>query len=684
LSIASGLVNPKDFALSERIALSSKDQSEMMLKGDIQLKPDFSFDDATILGYILQSNVRIGDCHLNELVFSFFYKDGNFAVDKAEVKMGKEGLLHLSSHLREGKGNVDISANLTLEQLQELLTSPIFEIDFELPEGLSLQEPIQLTATAGMDSPDFAEGRLAMVDFLPEIDNLSFKLALPAFKFDCQSFAASAISGSIGRFYAFEPKESKWAQDVKLKFEMGEVHVDVSPKLGERELPETYKQICQGLAESLSEEGLPLSHDLAKLAFELEIEQITKKETAAEGEAETSSKLCLSALSAQASLENLRGEDYQIQSIRLDLLDFTNLEFQDIFALNAEESQLNLEATGLSFRHQEIESFALRTRFEQLFEFKTDCFLIFNQAKGEMLSFSLDKGAGDALSIKYIHALVPSAFINEFLPKESWESEGVALGQSGLRIDGSVDLALSGASLELEKGSLELNIADLKRWGVRVKPNAERVNEISLHAKIDVYRGQEGEYLYTLPEFSIAQGERSLTGSAYCAEKGVIEFDVRSSLQLDTLDELIDDHLTHLIMRDFTTKPDSEVNIDNLKLTIDLRDGLGVKAHGDFELKNVDGLLGTYTREPDPNGTLNQEDIRDQEEYTQLQSTIIHGTADVDVDVQMGARDPETGKLPLKKSQIDINNIQMTYDNLPWLSNKKIEGGVSQSSFTAK
>ncbi|MFI3242799.1 MAG: AsmA-like C-terminal region-containing protein [Akkermansia sp.] len=677
LSIMSNLVSSEDFKLFDRIAFSSKEHSEMQLQGDVLFGEDVSISEASILGYLMQRDIQVDRYTIDEMVLSFYLKDGNIAIDQAQIKMG-DGFVSAQSHLNNGNGAIEIDASLTLEQVMLLAETFVSEgVQIDLPEQLKMDEPVKLHAMAKMISPDFQRGQLAMDEFLPEIDSLELRLSVPEMSNDGFRFSRSELQASTQKLHAFDLSQHQLAKQVKVKLSIEEAQFDQHVGAAGTQENSLNGQMSEGLEAAQMNKHQEWEH----LELETSLGEIRFQEILPEG---GRSGLCFQDIDLRASAQGLRGKYVSVDKLDLAIKDLKRLELSKPKDADLSACHLDLDARQLAFKGEDIEQLSLTTHFERLEQFATDICCTINQAEGQAIQLRLDKNSDGQVRIRDLKAMIPSALLNTIIPQDVLKARGYAFPEQTVSLDGRSDLNWLDGELRFDKGSFNLHIPRLSHHSVHVKPHAEVFNELDVQVELNVYRGNDDAILFDSPHFSLSKGNRSLSGSLICKESGLLEFKVNSNLLLDTLDELIDDHLTHLIMRDFSMNEDSDVLVKNLNLTVDVRHGVDVQATGQVELHHINALLGTYDRVADPEGILNQEDVRSKEPCKQLPTKIIRGLADVVVDVHLDpAPEGETARV-LTKSLISINQVSLQFDNKPWLRKKKIKGGATESTLRAR
>ncbi len=677
LSIASDLVSPEDFKLVERISFHNREYSETQLQGDLSFDEDFKVLDASFLGFLLQKNIEVDSYKIDELVISFYFQDGNFAIDKASIKIG-DGFVSTQSHLNNGQGHIEINASLTLSQMMLLAESIVSDgVKIELPEHLSINQPLKLQAMAKMSSVDFQSGKVALDEFLPEIEALELSMSIPELTYDGFSFSQCELEASVAKLHAFDFTQKNLAEQIKLKLAANQVRFNVLTDDAASKTPSINAQMVEGLEMAQMNKQQSLEH----LMVDLSLNQIFFKEVSPQ---EGRHGLVLAGVDMNASVEGLQGKYLDLEKLEIKLANLKQLDLDSPKEADLSDCELDLDAFHLVYKQEKMEHVSLETRFETLEQFTSQFNLEFNKQEGQLLHFTADKAQDGRLQIKDIKATLPSGILNVLLPLESMTAYGLSLPEQNVTLSGTSDLTLNDGELNFVKAAVNLRIPRLARRGVKVLPHADIVNEVDVQAQLNLYRSQSDDILFDVPHFSLAKGERSLSGSLTCPEPGLLKFKVNSNLMLDTLDELIDDHLTHLIIRDFDMETEGYLNVRDLDLTVDVRDGLDVQATGKIELAHINALLGTYVREDDPHGNLNQEDILSKEPCKQLPTKILHGQADVVVDVHMNPAPEGEYQKVLTKSLIAINNVSLKFDNKPWLRHKKIKSGASESLLSAR
>ena len=81
------------------------------LTGDIEFEENFSLKTAKVRGFLEQEQLMVGSSKVDELELSFFYDNGNFNIDKLELRL-PDGVLQALASAQDGEGQAQIAADL--------------------------------------------------------------------------------------------------------------------------------------------------------------------------------------------------------------------------------------------------------------------------------------------------------------------------------------------------------------------------------------------------------------------------------------------------------------------------------------------------------------------------------------------------------------------------------------------
>ena len=208
--------HPKTRAFLEKFRHPDDTPPDIKLSGDIVFEEDFTLKSARVRGHVLQQSLMVGSTKVNELELSFFYNNGDFNIDKFELRFPDGSLQALANaKIRVGQAQlvVDLPIQKVLNLVNEFSPEPL-----QLPTGLTLGERVNLQLQAQLDAPSFKPGQDTWQDFVPTFHMLGawlttdkiayngYRLDRPRLQIKLSESKLYAGRGSAGATHASTPR----------------------------------------------------------------------------------------------------------------------------------------------------------------------------------------------------------------------------------------------------------------------------------------------------------------------------------------------------------------------------------------------------------------------------------------------------------------------------------------------
>ncbi len=614
------------------------------LRGDVYFEQDFSLKALSLTGQLSQKDFIFGQTQIDELHASFYYKDGNFNIDRLHLAFPTGSLtLSASASAETNKGKARVIADLDIPQLlafaSEFTPEPL-----TLPEGLVLNGNLQLDASAELDMPSFISGSTNLDQFLPTLHRVELTVGIHE--------ASHYGYGLTQPHLSLKLQDLRHAKGGLLPQEIGQAELSLGAET----------------AHFPREEGQQGGSRLHQAAMELTLNNLNL---------ESASAPRIASAAGSLSLGSLELPGFRAEALELKLTDTANIH-----------------PLAEDWRHM-LESATLRLTTGAMHSGETllgavDSKLSLDDAGHLDLTTVLDRD-GHRMQLELHPQLTEEGLLVLDRVQLSLPAAGFAplLALTGtdisqIRIPDVVYLAGS-ASYDTRAGYLrraegELRIPHLVRTpGHGVAAFKGREVPLSVEAKAHA-TGREDGHLSLGGELSVLHKteqknarKRELQLSFRGDTASHLHLEGRSTLGVGTADELIDLRSAHAIMRDFDTPPSSTTDIDIRAVDINWADGLTVSASCDARLAGIGYQMNAFVEERDSRGKpTGREKLRSdfgRDPFRRMEK----GTAHVDVLYK------ENEKGEVEATRISILNADLTYDNRPWLRQMGIKNGVKSS-----
>ncbi len=621
------------------------------LRGNLYFEEDYSVKSLSLLGNLSQRKFIFGKTPIDELSLSFFYRDGSFNIDRLQLTF-PTGSLTASAFASSDtlKGKAAIMADLDIPQLlrfaSEFTTEPL-----TLPEGLVLNGNLQFDISAELDMPEFISGARQLEQFLPTVHKLNLSVGI----------AEAAHYG----YSLLRPRVS-----VELN-EIQRAEGELIPNALEQALITFSAEAINLPAEEGKESGLTLRNASGELELRgLSLEEVDEGSPISPRITSAGGSLRLGALS--------------LPGFRAEALEATLSEAEDIRPLAADWrhmlKQATLRVTSGAMHADNTLLGALDTRLALDDKGLIDLTTVLNR-EGHHMKLELHPQLTEEglLVMEQVQLKLPAAGFAPLL---------VLTGADITQIHMPEEVLLSGSATYdtrrnlLLQGEGELSIPHLVRTpgdGVAAFRGLEI--PVSLHMKGSA-RGQENGHVNFNGELTLIHkedgqedsGRRKLQLSFEGDSASHVNLKGNNTMDVNTLDQLIDVYDAHVIMRDFdASAANARTDINIRSVHVNWADGLLVEASCAADIANIGYQMNAYVVEEDASGKPTGKETLRKDFGKDPFRRVEKANANVDVLVKLD----KEGKM--QATRISILNADLTYDNRPWLRSQGFKGGAPTS-----
>ncbi len=623
---------------------------EISLKGDIYFEEKGSPKALSLQGELRQQDFTFGSTEIDNLHLSFFYRDGSFNIDRLQLAFPTGSLtLSASASSDTHKGKARISADLDIPQLLSF-ASEFTPEPLSLPEGLELEGNLQVEASAELDMPAFVAGATELNNYLPVLHRLELHLGI-----------------NKAAHYGY------CTEQPRLSLSLSHVHDDLKEgELLPRRLEQAQLAFRANAIHLPREEGQESGVSLSKAELKLGLLGISlegggdgspfmPRINSAEGHLKLGA-LALPGLTAEAvevTLADARqicpmAADWRQILQQADLRLNTGAMHSGDMLLGVLDSMVNLDAEG------RINLTAVLDR------------------EGNRMQLDLHPQLTEEglLVLENVQLELPAAGFAPLLDLAGLSITQIRLPDV-LELTGSATYDTRGRYLRRAGG--ELHIPHFVRTpgdGVAVFKGHEL--PLSLHARAEA-SGREGGHVRFEGDLILTHkvehkgGPRQLALNFKGDSASHVHLHGRSTLDVGTVDQLIDISQVHHFMRDFDTHAHSVTDVDIHAVDIRFDDGLSVTASCDARVSDIGYQMFAFVDELGRDGKpTGRESLRKDFGPSPFRR-VATATARVDTLYKQNAE----GKM--EAARISILNPDLTYDNRPWLRSQGFTGGAARS-----
>lgn len=664
------LLGTDDTPILNKITHAPEHAPSIALSGTVSFEENFSPRHIRLNGEMEQKHLIIGEHKIDRLTLAFFYKDGDFNLNKLALAYGTS-TLNVSAAASQGKGQAEIQADINIQEtlalVNEFTSEPV-----SLPAELTLGDRMQLAGKAELSTQAFEAGQTEWQQFTPDIRNLRLTLKLDSLQTEGLTLTKPTVTVALTELVQNETKLPTGAETVQLTFE--------AEKLGTETACLAGAHLCIGAADiaytdgKLSIERLTVNPDKATLGKELSFGSVNIREPELQLTAEqlvyADDMFTMNRAEALAALSGLTSGDISTGRITLKTTDLQQITLaQQNSALPFSLADVAIELADFTYQGQSMCHLKghIHATGDKLGSIDLDV-AIPDSTRHNTLRAELDWRELPHIAITNISAdLAPADFsaITENLqidiPQIKLPEKLTATGQ----------LVYDSEKQQAKDVNIHLNIPELVRTPCRVKAFAGQQVPIGLQADITMQPASGNGYRYTA-DLNVKHGTDALIATVNGHTDGNLHVTGTNTIRADVVDRLIDSSTAHEIIRDFDFGPQSRNIVTGIDVKVDYSDGLKVDSYCDVELRQVGYQLGIIKE--DAQGNEKKAEITGRPAYTTAHRATCYVRAKVRYDQK------KDGKALKDECVITIGDINMQYDNAPWLARQNFEKlGISKA-----
>lgn len=709
------------------------------------LQNNYSLDSAMIEGAIHQQELRVGSVPLSNLDIEFKYENGDFSINKLRFDMPEKGFVSLQAHAsrqpdakenERGRGTLDLNAYLpvdtTLKLVRELRAKGL-----RLPPELKLGSYMSLALNADLEMLVFKPGETMWQDYMPGILGMDFKVHSDQLEYDGAKVTDACVEGhfhGINQNHKLMPDVIQSAdmtlqaaeielaaeEDPPLAVQGAKLELKLDDTRGIGEPEKAFDKIAvsaMNIALSASgvrrgkEQILSVEEAQANVALrEVTINGHFAPETLSIGKIIPTAKakslrigaltsplatLQVSSINSVHSFSDLENRLKTLQiNAKIDHITLADTEKKatapepDSEAPTAPPTQLgsvamqflmgkeyvrNAPASALfcgklQIHHEEEDPHQLLSQLSLNLIAENDSHLVFNEVGIALHGKSL-RMVCDALNTKIkgveLPDLVEIKGMNGVISREGKEEKKLS-AHSELSFNIPSLVRAPYKQEELLGKKVEIGISGEAM--VHLAPGADMPQFMITNLRV-------AERNVVIPNQSDSEmmkksSKGSFEGSVNGMQPGLIIVNGAITMRPDVVDVLLDSRDAHSIIGDFKFSEASNVLVDKINTKVEYTNGLKVTSDCDVLIENSAFLISTNeTKDKMAKGA---------DHHTWLKKTSCH----VHVDVLENCVDANGKKLN-NESVVTMSNIDMLYNNSPWLQRQKIRSGVYESKLQA-
>ncbi len=623
------------------------------LRGDVSLEEDYSPKSISVRGRVQQEQFSYGDTQVERMGLSFYYNDGSFNIDQLSLHF-PEGTVSLSAagSGEKGGGRARVAMDVEVPLLLRLINE-FTEEQVTLPDDLSLQGRLRFEADARLDMPSFVAGQTDWRHYVPSLHELELRLGI-----DQASHMGCELKSPL------------------LELNLRGIRHDA--------------------------DLIPDAVEDATLSFS------AAGATVPRGEGKKAVTLSKADLNLQLSGLHANSEDISLAhasgDLKLGELVFNDLRVGQMELTLDELHQLRpLEA---NWRHM-LQQAALRLNTSEMHSGNTllgklDTAVSLRKEGAIDLSLKLERD--DRVLELDLH---PELHEDGLLVLEDVEVElpaaafGPLLELAGvgeiphIRLPELVRIA-GNAAIDTEKGQLRaadasLSIPHLVRTPGSVNAALKgREVPLALDATVKARArssgglAMDGTLTLTHKAGTLGKPDNRELKLDYSADTdGLIRLSGSNSIDVCTLDAIIDNEDAHYILRDFRTGGTTRTHALIHSATIDLSRGFNMTADCEVDVDNFEFQLGAMEEILDERGKPTGRERLRQDFGPNPFVAFNKARAGVQILYRLRSHDEQGNPQP-DIGRITINNADILYDNRPWMRRKAITGGPAESRLQGK
>lgn len=655
---------------------------QITLSGDVVFEDDFSLNSARIRGNVLQQELMVGSVRVNDIELSFFYNNGDFNIDKFELRFS-DGTLQGIASAQDGVGQAQVAADLPVQKVLDLV-SELTDSSVELPAGVTLGERVNIQAHAQLTTPKFKPGQTQWQGFVPSFHMLGVEFRSDALEYaDCK-LAAPHLSVKMEDIEQWSNMLPKAIETLRVSLSANEVDLmqEAAPKAmlhrADAEL------IFSGIA--MAEDGLPRT--VRQADVKLSLEQLTadmlgrlmlsKPELTMQmhglsmGKNPSYEDACIETLQAHAHADAaecaIGDRPLHCGQLELTLADLRKLapfgKADRLFS----SAELHLAARDMMQGDTRIGNADLQVELQEYAKGSIALRVRCHESDAEAsISAMPDWSNPEEIVLHAVSLSVP-----ESIAAMALELTGVELADLELpeQMKLSGECVLSAADFSLIRGNIHVDLPELVRTPHRIHVFSGQKIPLAVKAQVDFISGSDAPHYRA--DLQVVHETGEFRGVIEGSLAGYLRVNGSNTIRPDVVDMLIDNDDAHSIIRDFSFPEGSGATISDIDARIDYSAGLRVDSFCRVELRNTEYLISAIEDTPEGGERL-RTDLG-----SLVHALVSHATCTVKVKVIEGCTAKDGTPIP-NESEIVIGSPVLVYDNRPWIRKNRFSNGVYES-----
>lgn len=684
------------------------------LEGDVVFEENFSLSSARLRGRVEQKQLKVGSSLVEELYLSFFYNNGDYNIDRLELKL-PDGSLQVQATAKGGEGQAQIAADLQVQRVFSLLRD-LAGLEPDLPEGLVLDDRVKLQVHARLDAPTFKPGGTEWQDFVPTFHMLGLKLNTKSLSYLGHHFEEPYLELHLEGVENLTSNDPGSMRQIRLTLRAQRADLPVR----QGDVPSW--QISEPVLEvvlhgsSLTSAGLPKQVKMAQA--ELKAAAVTgispaaqtvsaappgkeMEENGTEGPEEKVTQVSapfsanalrvnfvsqdvqfnengipISAASAAlvAQVQDVVHGDWKAQSVELTLDDVEGLRLSPADGKFFSSAHLQTGLHGLLRDGVALGEASVDMRLQEQTGGHVN--LSFTPAQSDAVPASLgavaDWSNPQEIVLRDVQLRAPGDVLALVPGLLQTEIEDLQMPQE-LTARGSATLD---ANLRLLQANAELQAPGLIRTPHRRKVFLGRQIPLDVAAVIRAQRSTDDQIAFNV-HLDVTHETGKLNADIRGSTTGKFRVTGTNTIRPDIVDALIDNEDAHSIIRDFRFNGASRSTITDIAVDVDLSSGTAVDSYCRVNLENAEYLLSVIEDTPDGGERLRRD--LGSNPYTKVN----RASCAVIAHVRLGCRKEDGTPIP-DETVITIRDPLLVYDNTPWLSKNKIKQGVRETRLSGQ
>ncbi len=605
------------------------------LHGDIVFAENWIPEQARIRGSVGMEQLAVGSSQINKMELSFLYHDGDFNVDKLSFVL-PSGTADLTAAARDGQGEADAEANIHIRELLQLINQ-FTDKPIALPDGMQLHGNIRISAQAKLTTLPLNARQEEWENYVPSCSHLQVELSTAQITYQDYTISHPQLKVRVGNIIQGRNKIPKSIDAAKLNLSANDITL------------------------AGNDEQAPTK--LSKLNLNVACNQINL-----EGNQPLIEKLQL-----DAALEKVESGPWQVKNLSIPQLKIEGLQ--------------PLEESLKIFRHAAVDMRAEQILHDgvqigqadftcELPESTTGILKLMVKNEGQRqirLSATPNWSDADKLVLSDIKAHLPIADYLPVLEHFGINTEEVEFPQL-LTAEGTCTWDTK--NRQLDTAHVKLDIPELVRTPHKVPVFKNKRIPIAVKADARLRSAAGGGIAYEA-DVHVSHKTGEFQGKATGNTDSHVHVTGNNSIRADIIDQLVDNHHAHSIIRDFRFNPLSRTIVTNINTMVRYDNGVTVDSRCDALIQNAEYLLGVLYDKSDKTEAMRTDLGKNPYTYTK------RATCGVVVDVRMDCMDARGQKLK-DKICITLTDPKLLYDNGPWLSRRNFKTGTAETSLAGK